>query len=347
MEGSRAMKKGGCWVIVGGAFGDEGKGKIISYLALKNNPKLAVRGGVGPNAGHTVVFGGKTMKLRMLPCAVVNEQTQLLLGAGVLVDPDVFLREIGETNSGSRIKIDKNCAVIEKKHIEMDREGHLKDVVGTTGTGTGPANSDRILRVGKLAKDEEELRPFVDNVSIMLNAALDRGELVLVEGTQGALLSLYHGDYPYVTSKDVSASGICSDVGLGPKRVSEVLVIFKCYTTRVGSGPLEGELTPEETMKRGWQEFGSVTGRLRRAAPFNYDLAKASVRLNSATQIGLTKLDSLFPDAGRVRDFERLPKAAKDFVLEMEAELSTPVVYIGTGPDAEDIIERRVESRKW
>ena len=341
------MENNGCWVIVGGAFGDEGKGKIISYLALKKNPTIAVRGGVGPNAGHTIVYKGRTLKLRMLPCGVVNEKTQLFVGAGVLVDPEVFLKEIAETSSSARTKVDRNCAVIEKKHVEIDREGHLKEVIGTTGTGTGPANSDRILRIGKLAKDDDRLKSYIDNTSCRINSALDRKELVLVEGTQGSLLSLYHGDYPYVTSKDVSASGICSDIGVGPKRVKEVLVVFKSYTTRVGSGPLEGELSPEETVKRGWQEYGSVTGRLRRAAPFNFKLAKESITLNSATQIALTKLDSLFPEASSVREFERLPEKAKNFVFEMEMELSTPVVYIGTGPDAEDIIERKVESRTW
>ncbi len=337
----------GCWVIVGGAYGDEGKGKIISYIALKKKPSIAVRGGVGPNAGHTVIYRGKTLKLRMLPCAVVNEKTELLLGAGVLVDPDVFFKEVQDTGSRFRTKVDRNCAIIEKRHVEMDREGHLKDVIGTTGTGTGPANADRILRVGKLAKDDERMRDYLGNVSLRINSALDRDEPVIVEGTQGALLSLYHGDYPYVTSKDVSASGICSDVGVGPKRVSEVVVVFKSFITRVGSGPLEGELSPEETVKRGWQEFGSVTGRLRRAAPFNFKLARESVTLNSATQIGITKLDALFPESSHMREFDRLPKDARAFVDEIESELSTPVVYIGTGPDAEDIIERKVVSREW
>ena len=207
--------------------------------------------------------------------------------------------------------MDRNCAIIEKKHSEMDKEGRLKEVIGTTGTGTGPANSDRVLRVGKIAQDEPILHDYVENVSIEVNSALDRKELVLVEGTQGTLLSLYHGDYPYVTSKDVSASGICSDVGIGPKRVDDVLVVFKSYLTRVGSGVLEGELTPEETMKRGWQEYGSVTGRLRRAAPFNFRLAKESVVLNSATQIGITKLDALFPESSHMRDYDHLPQRRK------------------------------------
>lgn len=331
-----------CTVIVGGAFGDEGKGKIISHLALKDNPKIAVRGGVGPNAGHTVIANGKTLKMRMLPSAVVNEKTMLLLGAGLLVDPDVFLKEVSETNSKQRAKVDRNCAIIEKKHIAQDREGHLKDKIGTTGTGTGPSNSDRVLRVGKIALEEPSLKEYICDVTTEVNNALDDGAFVLIEGTQGTMLSLYHGDYPFVTSKDVSASAICSDVGIGPKRVDEVIVVFKSYLTRVGSGPLEGELKPEETVKRGWQEYGSVTGRLRRAAPFNFQLAKRSIRLNSATQVALTKLDSVFPETAHCKSFEKLSRDAKEFVEHVEAELTTPVVYIGTGPDSEDIIDRRI-----
>jgi adenylosuccinate synthase len=174
-----------------------------------------------------------------------------------------------------------------------------------------------------------------------VNDSLDRREFVIVEGSQGTLLSLYFGDYPFVTSKDVSASGICSDVGIGPKRVDDVLVVFKAYLTRVGSGQLEGEISAEETIKKGWQEFGSVTGRPRRAAPFNFSLAKRAVRLNSATQLAITKLDTMFPETSGVKSFAKLPKPARDFVSSVESELGVPVVYIGTGPDSEDIIDRR------
>src|SRR5579872_1215949 len=111
-----------CCVVVGGAYGDEGKGKIISYLALKDNPCIAVRGGVGPNAGHTIEYKGKTLKLRMLPSAVVNPRTKLLVGAGVLVDPQVFLKEVNELGCESRARVDRNCAIIESKHIAMDKE---------------------------------------------------------------------------------------------------------------------------------------------------------------------------------------------------------------------------------
>ena len=335
----------GCLVVVGGAFGDEGKGKIISYIALRDSPKIAVRGGVGPNAGHTVVCNGKTIKLRMLPSAVVNRKTKLLIGAGVLVDPLVFLKEIKDTGTASRSRIDYNCAIIEKKHIALDKAGYLKKKIGTTGTGTGPANSDRVMRIGRIASQEPTLKAYVEDVTSAVNSSLDRNEFVIVEGTQGTLLSLYFGDYPFVTSKDVSASGICSDVGIGPKRVDDVLVVFKSYFTRVGSGELPGELDPDETIKRGWQEYGSVTGRLRRAAPFNFELAKRAVKINSGTQVALTKLDTIFPEARGVKDYARLPKRAKEFISSVESKLSIPVVYIGTGAESTDIIDRR--SRKW
>ncbi|HKW04814.1 MAG TPA: adenylosuccinate synthetase [Nitrososphaerales archaeon] len=330
-----------CSIIVGGTFGDEGKGKIVSYIATNEKPSICVRGGVGPNAGHTVVYGGKTLKFRMLPSAVVNDSTRLMIGAGVLVNPQVLLKELDETGSGARILVDKNCSLIEQKHLDADRKGHLKDTIGTTGTGTGPANSDRVLRIARRAVDEPSLQKYLGDVAVAVNGALDSGESVLVEGTQGTMLSLYHGSYPYVTSKDVSASGICSDVGIGPKRVDEVILVFKSYLTRVGAGPLSGELSPEETKKRGWEEYGSVTGRLRRAAPFDFELAKRSVMLNSATQIALTKLDSVFPEASRSRDYSKLAGKAKEFVENVENTLKVPVTYIGTGADSEDIIIRK------
>src|ERR687888_210374 len=301
-----------CIVTVGGFFGDEGKGKIVAYLAYRDNPSIAVRGGVGPNAGHTFALEGKTYKVRMLPSAVLNLSTKLFIGSGVLVYPEILLKEISSFNTQDRTFIDSQCGVIEKIHIEKDNaEQHLKSKIGTTGTGTGPANADRALRTLKLAKDITELSLYIEDVSNSVNYALESNESVLVEGTQGTYLSLFHGGYPYVTSKDVTASGICSDIGIGPKRVDEVLVVFKAYVTRVGSGPLENELSKEEAKKRGWIEYGSVTGRQRRAAPFDMELAKKAIRLNSATQLAVTKLDVVFPQSAGVTEYTKLSEEAK------------------------------------
>lgn len=331
-----------CLVTVGGFFGDEGKGKIVAYLAKRDNPTIAVRGGVGPNAGHTFAFEGKEYKVRMLPSAALNPSTRLLIGAGVLVNPKILLNEIAMFKADDRTYVDAQCGIIEQQHIDRDKsEDHLKSKVGTTGTGTGPANADRALRTLKLAKDIPELSLYIEDVSNSVNFALEAGEKVLVEGTQGTYLSLFHGGYPYVTSRDVTASGICSDVGIGPKRVDDVLAVFKAYVTRVGGGPLENELSEEEAKKRGWLEFGSVTGRQRRAAPFDFELAKKAVRLNSATQIAVTKMDVLFPECARMRDWNKLSAGAKKFVEEIEGELGVKVTLIGTGPELDDMVDRR------
>jgi adenylosuccinate synthase len=278
----------------------------------------------------------------MLPSAALSPTTRLLIGAGVLVNPQVLQSEIAMFGADDRTYVDSQCGVIEQSHIDRDKsEDHLKSKVGTTGTGTGPANSDRALRVLKLAKDIPELSLYIEDVSNSVNYALDSKENVIVEGTQGTYLSLFHGGYPYVTSKDVTASGICSDVGIGPKRVDDVLVVFKAYVTRVGGGPLTNEIGEEEAKKRGWLEYGSVTGRQRRASPFDMELAKRAIRLNSATELAVTKLDVLYPQCAGVKEFEKLPAEAKKFISDIEGELGLKVALIGTGPEIYDIVDRR------
>ena len=177
----------------------------------------------------------------------------------------------------------------------------------------------------------------------MVNSTIDSGKDVLVEGTQGTFLSLYFGNYPFVTSKDITASAICSDVGIGPKRVDNVVVIFKAFVTRVGEGPFTGELSPEETVNRGWAETGTVTGRTRRAAPFDFELAKKSIMLNSATSIAVTKLDVLYPSARGVTNYNDLDSSAKGFIEKIENELNIQVSLIGTGPEVYETIDRRVK----
>ena len=278
-------------VVVGGFFGDEGKGKIISHLASIDSPRIVVRGGAGPNAGHTIKHGGKTFKVRMLPSGFLNESSEIMIGPGVVVDPNVLLGEIAEMQTGGRTYVDANCGIIEESHKVEDGAGRLKEKIGSTGSGTGPANAARAMRTLQLAKECDQIKKYVTDVPARIDESLRKGQNVLVEGTQGTFLSLWHGTYPYVTSKDVTASGICADVGIGPTRVDEVMVVFKSYVTRVGTGPMDGELDAKEIEKRQWGEFGTVTGRARRAAEFNFDLAKRAVMLNGATQIAITKMD--------------------------------------------------------
>jgi adenylosuccinate synthase len=332
-------------VTIGGFYGDEGKGKIIAYLAINDKYNLAARGGVGPNAGHTFVQNNKEYKVRMLPSAVLNKDTKLLIGAGVLVEPNTLLKEINTFDAIDRTFIDFQCGIIEQHHQERDKQdNYLKETVGTTGTGTGPANADRALRKLKLAKDIPEVALFLEDISNSINYSIDNKENVLIEGTQGTFLSLYHGIYPFVTSKDVTASAICSDVGVGPKKIDDVLIVFKSYVTRVGEGPLANEIGTKEAKEKNWLEFGSVTGRERRAAPFDFNLAKKSIRINSATQIALTKLDIIFPECKGVKEYSKLTKEAIKFIENIESEAGIPVTIIGTGAEINDTVDRRKKS---
>jgi adenylosuccinate synthase len=331
-----------CTVIVGGFFGDEGKGKIAAYLAMKDKPDICVRGGNGPNAGHTVIHGGVQYSLRLIPSGFVNRSTRLLIGPGVPVDPAVLFDELRKTDSERRIEIDNQCAIVEPRHKEQEsRSDHLSKKVGSTKSGVGACNAERALRMAKLAQQIPSLKPYIGDTVGEVQEALSENKKVMIEGTQGTFLSLYHGTYPYVTSKDTTASAACADVGVGPTQVDEVIVIFKAYVTRVGEGPLEGQLDRDEVTRRGWTEFGTVTGRERRAAPFDFKLAKRAVQLNGATQIALTKLDVLFPSAKGARQLSDLDETARTFISKIEKETGVTVTLIGTGPAEEDLIDLR------
>jgi adenylosuccinate synthase len=333
-----------CMIVAGGQWGDEGKGKIIAYLALHDRPHAIARSGVGPNAGHTVYWKGTKFGLRQIPCGFVYEGARLLIGPGVLVNPKVLLSEIEATGTRGRVGVDGGCAIIEERHIEEDRSSeHLKGKIGSTGTGCGPANVARVNRTARLAREVPELSEFIADVPAEVNEAIESGKNVLIEGTQGFGLSLYHGTYPYVTSKDTSASSLAADVGVGPTRVDDVMLVFKAYVSRVGAGPFPTEIPQEKAEEMGIVEFGTVTGRRRRIGLFDFQLAKRAVMINGATQLAVTCLDRLFKDASGARSWNALPAAAKEFVERLENELRVPVTIISTGADIENVVDMRAE----
>ena len=329
-----------CAVVAGGFWGDEGKGKIISYLALSDGLDVCVRTG-SVNAAHTIWFEGKRYALHMVPGGFVNERCRLLIGAGANVHVAQFFKEVAETGVASRIGLDGQASVIEEKHSSQDKASEYLKGLGTTGWGVGPAVEERVRRTAKLVRDIPELKPYLADVAAETNEALDADKKVLLEGTQGLFLSLFHGSYPYVTSRDTSASAICSEAGVGPTRVDEVILVFKSFVTRVGTGPLPDEISKDEAVKRGWFETAAGTGRDRRSAPFSFELARKAAVINGATQLALTKLDCVFPECSGVRVFEDLSAEARQFIERVEAETKVPVCFVGTGPDALDLIDRR------
>lgn len=276
--------------------------------------------------------------MRMLPCGFTNEKARILIGAGVSVNPDVFLKEVDLIQGHKRVGVDFRATWLTKEHIERDSQSANSQKIGSTKTGCGPSVSDRVNRVAKTVSNCPELKPYLTDVVKEVHASKN----VLLEGTQGFMLSVLYGTYPFVTSKDVSASSIAADVGLGPTQVDDVLMVIKSYTTRVGAGFLPNEVNEEEAKKHNMQEYGTVTGRARRTSvELHWDHLKLAVQINGVTQIALTKLDVKFPGAAGKTKYSDLSSESKKFIEEIEKKLEVPVTLIGTGKDAAAIIDRR------
>jgi adenylosuccinate synthase len=333
-----------CTIIVGGNFGDEGKGKIVSHVAHTDKPTIISRGGVGPNAGHTVMVGEKKFGVRMCPSGFVYPDARLMIGTGVLVDPRVFFKEVDVLGVDGRVFIDKRCAIIDENHIAEDKSNiHLSQKVGSTGTGCGPANRDRAMRVARLARDLPELSKYLVDVPLEINTALDADENIVLEGTQGFGISLYYGSYPFVTSKDTSASQMAADNGVGPTRIDDVIVVFKAFPTRVGEGPFSTEMSSSQAQDLGIQEFGTVTGRERRIGNWDGEMARYASMINGATQVALTGVDHIDPSCFGATTYSQLTKPVLDFLEQVETDTGCPVSLISTGPEMSQIIDLRSE----
>ena len=141
----------------------------------------------------------------------------------------------------------------------------------------------------------DDLRPLVADTSKVINDALDAGQTVLFEGAQATMLDVDHGTYPFVTSSNPTAGGVCAGAGIGPTRVDRVIGVIKAYTTRVGSGPFPTELLDDDgaRLRQIGAEYGVTTGRDRRCGWYDAVIARYAARVNGLTDFVLTKLDIL------------------------------------------------------
>ncbi|AEM80290.1 adenylosuccinate synthase [Streptomyces violaceusniger] len=141
----------------------------------------------------------------------------------------------------------------------------------------------------------DPLSGYVADTTLLLNNAIDQGQVVLFEGGQGTLLDVDHGTYPFVTSSNPTAGGACTGTGVGPTKINRVIGILKAYTTRVGAGPFPTELLDEdgEKLRTIGGERGVTTGRDRRCGWFDAVIARYATRVNGLTDFFLTKLDVL------------------------------------------------------
>lgn len=325
-------------VVVGGGYGSEGKGNIAFYLAPEYD--LLIRVG-GPNAAHKVYLAsGEIFTHFSLPSGTQAGQAKLALGPGAVVYPPELLSEIARCDvTSDRLSIDPHVMIIEDS--DKAQEAGLVGSIGSTASGTGIATARRLLRGDdvRLARDVPDLHPYIRPTHEILERAYATRSRIMLEGTQGSGLSLHHGPYPFVTSRDTNVAGCLAESGIAAARVRMVVLIVRSYPIRVGgnSGPLTTELTWEEIERRSGltglaeKEHTSKTNRLRRVGEPEWDLLRRAALHNAPTDIALTFADYLDAKNGEAWRFEQLTEDTIRFVDEIERVTGARVSLIATG----------------
>lgn len=331
----------GALILCDALWGDSGKGKISAYLCRKHDAKYCIRAGTGTNAGHSVYEGNKLFKLRQLPCGFLNDKTVVMVGSGVAVDPQVFLDEVKEYGLRSRAKVDFRCPIItEEYRLAESRDSSLSEI-GSTKSGTGYTLAQFRLRKAKQARDIPELKDYLADVAEEANNACEAGEKVIVECSQGTMLSLaLSPDYPYVTSDNCTAIAAADDAGLNWRAIEDVFMVVKALPTRVGKGPLPYEMSVQEIEKRRLAEYGVVTGRPRRkASQIDMRILKYVSMLNAPSKIALTFCDHYDPDITGANSKTQLTPKILKLIREIEETTRAKVVIAETGKDLNNIID--------
>jgi adenylosuccinate synthase len=347
-------------VIVGAQYGSEGKGNICAHLAGDYDVLMRVG---GPNAGHMVAK--PRYKYVQLPSGTgSNPRAKILIGAGATIWVPTLLREMQDRSLGpDRLAIDPQAMIIHQS--DRDLEGATLGAIASTKQGVGAATARKVIgrdlhphlgaRV-QLAREVPEFKGYLRDTKVELERAYAAGHHIMLEGTQGTDLSLHHGKYPHVTSRETTASGCLADAGIAPLRVRRVVMVTRTYPIRVGSsaegesGDLPNEIDlqtiadrsriPVEEIIR--TEVGTVSGRQRRVGEFNLEQVRRSAALNGATDLALTFADYLDLENRKAKSFDDLTPKTRDFIAELEAVTRTPVTLVSTWFDATaQVLDRR------
>jgi len=349
-------------VLIGGQWGSEGKGQIAAYLAPEYDILLRVG---GPNAGHSVYEEDGADKFYHLPSGTNrNPRAILVLGPGAVIYPSRLLEEIQDNEiETSRLAIDPQAMIIED--WDQTAEHELRASIGSTAQGVGAATARKLLRrtllregapTVRLARDEASLAAYIRPTRSVLADAYQQRHRVQLEGTQGTLLSIHHGSYPHVTSRDTSASGCLSESGIPPGRVRRTIMVCRTYPIRVAnsitgqpSGPMGIEINWGEISRRSgipqdvleMHELSTTTRRLRRVAEFSWTDLAAAAALNAPTDIALTFVDYFGASNAQASRFEQLNAEAREFADRIERVGGAPVSLLAVDFSHRAIIDRR------
>lgn len=357
--------------VVGGQFGSEGKGLIVAHIA--KDYARHVRVGAA-NAGHTFYTSHgwqagdldepedryEKRVMQQLPCAAyANPDAVLCIGPGAIISEEILDRELRDWAGWRRerglgvdyVWIDPRAHVVREEHKLVEAGSGLQERIGSTSAtakeGIGACQAARVMREAGcvLAGDAFDVdeRVLLGDVPFMLGGRKD----VLLEGTQGTSLSLTTGDFPYVTSRNTTISGLAADCGYPASKIARRILVVRSYPIRVAGN--SGDFY-DDSLEIEWPGIGvdpekertTVTKKVRRVATFSMKQLLDSCVLNDPTTIALTFADYIDPAiagaSGRMT-IVHLPKRVRTFVETIEAIVGVPVSMIGTGPHS--VIELR------
>jgi adenylosuccinate synthase len=378
-------------VVLDSQAGSCGKGKFIGYVSKADNISIAVNNFM-TNAGHTFIDeNGKSVMTQHLPTSLVNPNTSLVIGPGAAITPGTLFDEMlkySDDIGNRKIIINPRAVVIADKHRKMEAE-ILRS--GSTFKGCGAAQADKVMRQAmlfgewwdKFCKDftygidttditVEDYEYIKEHIVVMdtmmyINDAIDNGESVIVEGSQGCDLDINYGlAYPNTTSRQCHAGQLVADCGISPKLVDDIIMIMRPYPIRISnttnlkdeqgniivtsSGEYDGanEITWDIIKERcgapddmDFGEITTVTKKPRRVFEMNWDRLKYVAKLNRPTMIALNFVQYIDWGAYKCHDYKELPQAVLDFIAKVEEVTGVPVKLIGTGPNNDDIIDIR------
>jgi adenylosuccinate synthase len=307
-------------VLMGLQFGDEGKGKIVDYIA--ENYDVVARFNGGANAGHSIYFNNKKYALHLIPSGVFYGK-KCIIGNGVVIDPIILKQEIELLeNDGIEVKknlyISTNAHIVTPQHKEKDAENEKILNIGTTKRGIGPCYTSKVertgLRVCNITESVikmwsgEDLQPynnpeFKEALEFLLTLQISNMEYflndpymeILAEGAQGTLLDVDFGTYPFVSSSNSTIGGVMTGLGVPTQRINKVYGVFKAYMTRVGNGPFVTEVKGKvgDKIREVGGEFGATTGRPRRCGWLDLPALRYTCMINGVTNLIITKADIL------------------------------------------------------
>lgn len=351
------------YTVFGGQFGSEGKGQIVRYLAEKllardPNRLLAYRIG-GPNAGHTFYIGEKKIVTCQIPGPMFLSPDVIgIIGPEGVISLDMLGKElqdlaqhqqVTDTVGYQKLIIDRNATIITDE--QHDREASLVKNIGSTGKGIGAATADKVMRIGLTAENSNHLKNIIEHFSLSFNIRItDTIEYAqensygnhhrlyaLVEGTQGAGLSLHtSGYYPHCTSRECTPQGIWAGCGLHPGMAgkSYSIMVVRTYPIRVAgpSGPMYKETSWEEIGKRigrEVKEITTVTKNVRRVSEIDIEDLNRTISYTRPDAIALTFLD--YVDPAVYKKDPRDSTICKNYIKWMTDITGIPVRYVGTG----------------